>query len=163
MAKIRAEMDGPSIKGASGRLCRLPAIPACTDPQFYARTPEELLMRSAWVAKKFDAKAAQYFGYLPRRALPSSPCRTSRRPTTRRAAAAGRLPGQHLQLAVAPLYSMPALTLHESAPGHAFQMPVALEQKAARPSAAPTSLRMAKAGRCTASASAPRWASTKRL
>jgi uncharacterized protein (DUF885 family) len=31
------------------------------------------------------------------------------------------------------LYSMPALTLHESAPGHAFQMPVALEQKGRPP------------------------------
>jgi hypothetical protein len=31
------------------------------------------------------------------------------------------------------LYSLPALTLHESAPGHAFQMPVALEQKGVPP------------------------------
>ena len=23
-------------------------------------------MRAAWIAKKFDGKAAQYFGYLPR-------------------------------------------------------------------------------------------------
>src|SRR3546814_6622354 len=28
-----------------------------------------------------------------------------------------------------PLYSLPALTLHESAPGHAFQMPHAAENK----------------------------------
>ena len=28
-----------------------------------------------------------------------------------------------------PLYSLPALTLHESAPGHAFQIPLALEHK----------------------------------
>ncbi|MGH8313726.1 MAG: DUF885 domain-containing protein, partial [Steroidobacterales bacterium] len=37
-----------------------------TDPQFYAKSPEELLMRAAWIAKKFDAKSSQYFGYLPR-------------------------------------------------------------------------------------------------
>ena len=29
-----------------------------------------------------------------------------------------------------PLYSLPALTLHESAPGHAFQMPLSLENDA---------------------------------
>src|SRR3546814_8273124 len=28
-----------------------------------------------------------------------------------------------------PLYSLPALTLHESAPGHAFQMPLAAENR----------------------------------
>src|ERR1700733_12031631 len=36
------------------------------DPQFYAKTPEELLMRAAWIAKRFDGKASQYFGQLPR-------------------------------------------------------------------------------------------------
>src|SRR5690606_19978363 len=29
-----------------------------TDPQFYAKTPEELLMRAAWIAKRVDAKLA---------------------------------------------------------------------------------------------------------
>src|SRR3546814_19201807 len=37
-----------------------------TDPQFYAKTPQELLDRAAWIAKRFDGKAAQYFGRLPR-------------------------------------------------------------------------------------------------
>src|SRR5437762_780526 len=37
-----------------------------TDPRFYARSPEELLMHAAWAAKRFDGKAAQFFGYLPR-------------------------------------------------------------------------------------------------
>src|SRR3546814_9005234 len=32
-----------------------------TDPQFYAKTPQELLDRAAWIAKRFDGKAAQYF------------------------------------------------------------------------------------------------------
>ena len=31
-----------------------------------------------------------------------------------------------------PLYSLPALTLHESAPGHAFQMPIQAEVLKAR-------------------------------
>src|SRR5208283_1885295 len=37
-----------------------------SDPRFYAKTPQELLMRAAWIAKVFDGKAAQFFGYLPR-------------------------------------------------------------------------------------------------
>src|SRR4051812_18769212 len=36
------------------------------DPQFYAKTPQELLSRAAWIAKVFDGKSSQYFGYLPR-------------------------------------------------------------------------------------------------
>ena len=36
------------------------------DPQFYAKTPQELLNRAAWIAKVFDGKSSQYFGYLPR-------------------------------------------------------------------------------------------------
>src|SRR5436305_9574437 len=36
------------------------------DPQFYAKTPQELLIRGAWIAKVFDGKSSQYFGYLPR-------------------------------------------------------------------------------------------------
>src|SRR5207245_3364536 len=36
------------------------------DPQFYAKTPQELLNRAAWIAKVFDGKSSQYFAYLPR-------------------------------------------------------------------------------------------------
>ncbi|MDE1149394.1 MAG: DUF885 family protein [Azospirillaceae bacterium] len=101
-----------------------------TDPQFYAKTPEELLMRSAWVAKKFDGVASQYFGYLPRSRFAIVPVPADVAPfyTSGRGG-----PGVYLvntyDLPSRPLYSMPALTLHESAPGHAFQMPIAAEQK----------------------------------
>src|SRR5574338_546209 len=37
-----------------------------TDSQFYAKTPQDLLNRAAWIAKVFDGKSSQYFGYLPR-------------------------------------------------------------------------------------------------
>src|SRR4029077_1494748 len=37
-----------------------------SDPRFYVKSAEELLMHAAWIAKRFDGKAAQYFGYLPR-------------------------------------------------------------------------------------------------
>ncbi|MEW6759337.1 MAG: DUF885 family protein [Pseudomonadota bacterium] len=130
MAKIRAEMlDTMKKAGFQGDL---PAFLQFlrTDPQFYAKTPQELLMRAAWVAKKFDAKADQYFGYLPRRRFAILPVPDDQAPFY----TAGRGgPGAYwvntYNLPARALYSLPALTLHESAPGHAFQMPVAQEQK----------------------------------
>jgi uncharacterized protein (DUF885 family) len=87
-------------------------------------------MRAAWIAKKFDAKADQYFGYLPRRRFAILPVPDDQAPFY----TAGRGgPGAYwvntYNLPARALYSLPALTLHESAPGHAFQMPVAQEQK----------------------------------
>jgi uncharacterized protein (DUF885 family) len=134
MAKIRAEMHETMKKaGFSGDL---PAFLQFlrTDPRFYARTPEELLMRAAWIAKRFDAKADQYFGYLPRRRFAILPVPDDQAPYY----TAGRGgPGAYwvntYNLPARALYSLPALTLHESAPGHAFQMPVAQEQKGVPP------------------------------
>jgi uncharacterized protein (DUF885 family) len=134
MAKIRAEMQ-EAIR-QSGFKGDFPAFLQFlrTDPRFYARTPEELLMRAAWVAKKFDAKADQYFGYLPRRRFAILPVPDDQAPfyTSGRGG-----PGAYwvntYNLPARALYSLPALTLHESAPGHAFQMPVALEQKGLPP------------------------------
>src|SRR3569833_3104507 len=37
-----------------------------TEPRFYAKSADALLMRAAWIAKKFDGKASLFFGYLPR-------------------------------------------------------------------------------------------------
>jgi uncharacterized protein (DUF885 family) len=37
-----------------------------SDPQFYPKTGEELLMRAAWIAKRVDAKLSRFFGLLPR-------------------------------------------------------------------------------------------------
>jgi len=99
-----------------------------SDPRFQARTPEELLMRGAWIAKQFDGKAAQFFGYLPRARFTIRPVPEDLAPFY----TAGRGgPGVYLlntyDLPSRPLYNLTALTLHESAPGHAFQMPIALE------------------------------------
>jgi len=101
-----------------------------TDPQFYVKTPDELLMHAAMIAKDFDGKAAQYFGLLPRSRFAIKPVPEDMAPYY----TAGRGgPGVYLvntyALGTRPLYSLTALTLHESAPGHAFQMPLALEHK----------------------------------
>lgn len=100
------------------------------DPQFYAKTPQELLNRAAWIAKVFDGKSSQYFGYLPRMRFTIKPVPADLAPfyTSGRGG-----PGVYLlntyDLPHRPLYNLVALTLHESAPGHAFQIPIALEDK----------------------------------
>ncbi len=101
-----------------------------TDPQFCAKTPQELLNRAAWIAKVFDGKSSQYFGYLPRMRFTIKPVAPNLAPfyTSGRGG-----PGEYLlntyDLPHRPLYNLVALTLHESAPGHAFQIPIALEHK----------------------------------
>jgi uncharacterized protein (DUF885 family) len=134
MAKIRAEMDAVIRQtGFQGDFAAFLHF-LRTDPRFYPKTAEELLMRAAWIAKQFDGKADRYFGYLPRRRFAIKPVPDDQAPFY----TAGRGgPGVYLvntyNLPARALYSLPALTLHESAPGHAFQMPIALEQKG-RPS-----------------------------
>jgi uncharacterized protein (DUF885 family) len=101
-----------------------------TDPKFYAKTPQELLDDAAWIAKEFDGKAAQYFGHLPRARFGIVPVPADMAPfyTSGRGG-----PGVYLlntyDLPHRPLYDLTALTLHESAPGHAFQIPLAMEDK----------------------------------
>jgi uncharacterized protein (DUF885 family) len=99
-----------------------------TDPQFYVKTPQALLERAAWICKMFDGKAKNYFGKLPRARFAIAPAPDDIAPFY----TAGRGgPGEYTlntyKLASRPLYSLPALTLHESAPGHAFQMSLAAE------------------------------------
>lgn len=129
VAKIRAQM-GEIIKevGFKGDLNAFLAF-LRSDPQFYPKTGEELLMRAAWIAKKFDGKAKYFFGRLPRSRFAVVPVPDDIAPFY----TAGRGgPGIYLvntyNLSSRALYSLPALTLHESAPGHAFQMPLADEQ-----------------------------------
>ena len=104
-----------------------------TDPQFYAKTPEDLLMRAAFISKQFDGVASQYFGYLPRKRFAIKPVPPEIAPFYTSARGG---PGVYLvntyDLSARGLYSLPALTLHESAPGHAFQMPIAAEVIKAR-------------------------------
>ncbi len=130
VAKIHAEML--AVMKETGFQGDFPAFLKFlrTDPQFYAKTPQELLMQAAFISKEFDGKASQYFGYLPRMRFGIKPVPADQAPfyTSGRGG-----PGTYLvntyDLPSRPLYSLPALTLHESAPGHAFQMPISMEHK----------------------------------
>ena len=101
-----------------------------TDPRFYVKTPAELLMHAAWIAKRFDGKASQFFGYLPRARFAVKPVPEDLAPfyTAGRGGAGVYLVNTY-DLPNRPLYNLTALTLHESAPGHAFQIPIAMEHK----------------------------------
>ena len=101
-----------------------------TDPQFIARTPDELMGVSAYAAKRVDGKLKDYFDILPRRRFAIIPVPDALAPFY----TAGRGGLQSCQmnthnLASRPLYNIPALTLHECAPGHSFQAALAEEGK----------------------------------
>jgi uncharacterized protein (DUF885 family) len=100
------------------------------DPQFYAKTPEELLMRTAWVAKQVDAKLGKFFGLLPRQRFAIEPVPADIAPyyTSGRGGADVYLVNTY-DLPSRPLFNMPALTLHESMPGHALQLALSAEQQ----------------------------------
>jgi uncharacterized protein (DUF885 family) len=130
VAKIRAEMD--AVIRETGFKGDFPAFLAYlrTDPKFYAKTPDELLKDAAWIAKQVDGKVGLYIGHLPRRRFAIVPVPADIAPFY----TAGRGgPGQYLlntyDLPSRPLFQLPALTLHESAPGHAMQIPLAAENK----------------------------------
>ena len=102
-----------------------------TDPQFIAKTPDELMGVSAYVAKRTDNVIGNYFGKLPRRRFGIIPVPEALAPFY----TSGRGGLENCQmntynLPVRPLYNIPALTLHECEPGHSFQAALSEEQKA---------------------------------
>ncbi|BFI94514.1 MAG: DUF885 family protein [Rhodanobacter sp.] len=99
-----------------------------TDPQFYAKTPQELLDKTAWVAKEVDGQIGKFFGHLPRERFTIVPVPADIAPyyTSGRGGADAYLVNTY-DLKARALYNMPALTLHESYPGHSLQLELAEE------------------------------------
>lgn len=108
-----------------------------TDPQFYAKTPHELLAEASYVAKKVDGRLPQLFGKLPRQPYGIAPVPDNIAPFF----TAGRYVNAPLSakrggyywvnthaLESRTLYTLPALTLHEAVPGHHLQFALAAEQ-----------------------------------
>ncbi|MFN2334991.1 MAG: DUF885 family protein [Wenzhouxiangellaceae bacterium] len=101
-----------------------------TDKQFYANTEQQLLQHAAWIAKRADDQMPRFFGKLPRLSYGVRPVPEHMAPnyTTGRywpgdmqnGLAGGYMVNTHL-LHQRPLYSLPALTLHEAVPGHHHQ------------------------------------------
>ncbi len=99
-----------------------------TDARFYAKTPQELLDKTAWVTKQVDGQMARFFGHLPRQRFTIVPVPDAIAPyyTSGRGGAHEYLVNTY-DLKSRALYNMPALTLHESYPGHSLQLELASE------------------------------------
>jgi uncharacterized protein (DUF885 family) len=102
-----------------------------TDPRFYVKTPEELLQRAAWIAKRIDGKLPALFRTLPRlpyTVLPVPPDIAPKYTAGRyvEAPQGSTQPGIYwvntYKLEARPLYNLEALTLHEAVPGHHLQV-----------------------------------------
>jgi uncharacterized protein (DUF885 family) len=131
VARINAEMEATmrasGFKGAMPEFLKF----LKSDPQFYAKTPDELLGVSSYVAKRVDGVIGKHFGLLPRRRFGIIPVPVALAPfyTSGRGGRENCMMNTY-DLPVRPLYNIPVLTLHECEPGHSFQLGLAAEQKA---------------------------------
>ena len=128
VARIQAEMEAVKQQAAfKGTMAEFFTF-LRTDPQFYAKTPRELLSYSAYVSKKADWKLAETIGFLPRRRHGIRPVPDALAPiyTGGRGGLESCLMNTY-NLPARPLYTLASLTLHECTPGHSFQAALALE------------------------------------
>ena len=142
VARILAEMH--DVKRQAGFDGDLPAFLQFlrTDPQFYARTPHELLAHASWIAKRIDGLLPKFFGVLPRQPYGIAPVADDIAPfyTTGRYVLAPQPVGfagmywvNTHALPSRALYTLPALTLHEAVPGHHLQIALAAEMSGQPP------------------------------
>lgn len=128
VARIQAEMEATKQQANfTGTMAEFFTF-LRTDPQFYAKTPRELLSYSAYVAKKADWKLGETIGLLPRRRHGIRPVPDALAPiyTGGRGGLEACLMNTY-NLPARPLYTLASLTLHECTPGHSFQAALALE------------------------------------
>ncbi len=109
-----------------------------TDPRFYAKTPQELLEKAAWIAKEMDGKLPSLFKTLPRLPYTIKPVPADIAPkyTSGRyveAPQGSTQPGIYwvntYKVETRPLYDLEAQTFHEAVPGHHLQIALADELK----------------------------------
>lgn len=136
VARIRAEMQNiisrVGFKGSFAEFIQF----LRTDPQFYVKTPNDLLKEASFIAKKIDAELPKFFKTLPRTPYGVAPVpaeiapkyTTGRYAGTNRDDRAGFYWVNTYALDRRPLYEMEALTLHEAVPGHHLQISLAREQ-----------------------------------
>ena len=136
VARIRAEMDDVIAEtGFEGSFDAFLDF-LRTDPRFYADTPEELLMRAAWIAKQTDGRLPAFFGKLPRQPYSVEPVPEEIAPNYTAGRYVPAPPGaprggqywvNTYALETRALYQLVALSLHEGVPGHHLQGALAYE------------------------------------
>lgn len=136
VARIRGEMEAITTEvGFEGSFAEFLDF-LRTDPRFYAETPEELLKEASYLAKRADAALPAFFGRLPRQPYGVAPVPDHLAPKYTGGRYVGATPGgtepgyywvNTYKLESRPLYTLPALSLHEAVPGHHLQ--IALNQE----------------------------------
>jgi uncharacterized protein (DUF885 family) len=135
IARITGEMD--RVAKAAGFATRQVFVQELrTNPDYYAKTPQELMAAAALVAKTIDGKMPTLFGRLPRlpygiRAIPAETAEGTTTayygPGSPQSGISGTFYVNTSKLAQRPLWELPALTSHEAVPGHHNQ--IALQQE----------------------------------
>ncbi|MFN3912602.1 DUF885 domain-containing protein [Hyphomonas sp.] len=138
VARIRKEMDTVIAEtGFQGSFAEFQAF-LRTDPQFYAQSDTELMDKAKEITNRIDAVLPLYFGHLPRLGYTVDPVPLSIAPgyTTGRYVQGD--PGESRKgsylvntyaLEQRPLYELPALSAHESVPGHHLQISLGQEME----------------------------------
>jgi uncharacterized protein (DUF885 family) len=134
-ARIRSEMG--QVAKAAGFASREAFIRDLhTNPKYFVTTPEALIKETAFVNKTVDGKMPHYFGRLPRlsygiRAIPAETAEGTTTAYYSQGSPASGIAGTYYvntsKLDQRPLWEIPALSLHESVPGHHNQ--IALQQE----------------------------------
>ncbi len=128
VARIRAEMEAVMRRAEfTGSFAEFIHF-LRTDPQFYARTPDELMGAAAYVVARANGQLAETIGTLPRFRHGIVPVPDEIAPIY--TGGRGGLENcmfNTWNLPARPLYTLPSLALHECTPGHSFQAALALE------------------------------------